>query len=51
MQELSTEIFYLFLTTLFWSFMDPIRHRRFLRIGIKETCGYKDNTVNISEWS
>ena len=51
MQELSTEIFYLFLTTLFCGVMDTICHRKVLKVGIKETCGYKDNTVNISEWA
>ena len=52
MQELSTEIFYLFITTLFCGVLwIPYVTERFLRLGIKETCGYKDNTVNISEWA
>ena len=52
MQELSTEIFYLFLTTLFCGVLwIPYVTERFLRLGIKETCGYKDNTVNISQWA
>ena len=52
MQELSTEIFYLFLTTLFCGVLwIPYVTERFLRLGIKETCGYKDNAVNISEWA
>ena len=52
MQELSTEIFYLFLTTLFCGVLwIPYVTERFLRLGIKETCGYKDNAVNVSEWA
>ena len=52
MQELSTEIFYLFLTTLFCGVLwIPYVCERFIRIGIKNTCGYKDNTINIPDWA
>ena len=52
MQELTTEIFYLFLTTLFCGILwIPYVTERFLRLGIKQTCGYNNNTVNISEWA
>ena len=52
MQELTTEVFYLFLTTLFCGILwIPYVTERFLRLGIKQTCGYNDNTFSISEWA
>ena len=49
---IKTELFYLFLTTLFCGLLwIPYVTERFFRFGIKNTCGYKDNTINIPNWA
>ena len=49
---IKTELFYLFLTTLFCGLLwIPYVTERFFRFGIKITCGYKDNTINIPNWA
>ena len=49
---IKTELFYLFLTTLFCGLLwIPYVTERFFRFGIKNTCGYNDNTINIPNLS
>ena len=52
MQLFSTEVFYLFLTTVFCGVLwIPYVMERFFRIGIKETCGYNDKNIDIAQWA
>ena len=49
---ITTELFYLFLTTIFCCLLCiPYVTERFFRFGIKNTCGYEDNTINIPNWA
>ena len=52
MSSISLEIYYLFLITVFCTLLwIPYVLERFVRIGIKETCGYNDKSKNIAQWS
>ena len=52
MTQIATEIYYLFLITAFCGLLwIPYVFERFYRIGIKETCGYNDKSINIAPWA
>ena len=52
MTQISIEIYYLFLITAFCGLLwIPYVFERFYRIGIKETCGYNDKSLNIAPWA
>ena len=52
MPSLTSEIYYLILITLFCGLLwVPYVMERFFRLGIKETCGYRDKNIKISPWA
>ena len=52
MTQIAIEIYYLFLITAFCGLLwIPYVIERFYRIGIKETCGYNDKSINIAPWA